>query len=89
MTFATELAFTADWTGAVRPRKLALLFSILGEAATFFVWGVCLFREGSRFNKTMWTLTYCGAGMGGAFGTVPGWKASNDRGRAFGPGWLK
>ena len=39
MTSATEHAFTAGGTGAARPLKLALLFSILGEAVILLVWG--------------------------------------------------
>ncbi|WP_295039504.1 hypothetical protein [Sulfitobacter sp.] len=84
MTSATEHAFTAGGTGAARPLKLALLFSILGEAVILLVWGFYLFPKGSWFNKTMWTLVYCGVGMGGAFGAVlvlgllgrvDGWRA--------------
>ena len=84
MTSATEHAFTAGGTGAARPLKLALLFSILGEAVILLVWGFYLFPKGSWFIKTMWTLVYCGVGMGGAFGAVlvlgllgrvDGWRA--------------
>lgn len=56
--------------GFARPLKLALLFSILGEAVILVIWGFVLFPEGSWVNKIMWTLVYCGMGMGGAFGAV-------------------
>jgi len=36
----------------------------------FVVWGLYLFPEGSLFNKFMWTIVFCGIGMGGAFGAV-------------------
>jgi len=67
-----------------RPLKLALLFSILGEAVLLLVYGFYLFPEGSWFSKFMWTIVYCGMGMGGAFGAVvalgllgrvDGWRA--------------
>ena len=53
-----------------RPLKTALLFSILGEATIFVVWGLILFPDGSVFYKFMWTIVFCGLGMGGAFGAV-------------------
>ncbi len=56
--------------GYARALKLTLLFSILGEAVIFLVWGLYLFPDGSWFNKFMWTIVYCGLGMGGAFGAV-------------------
>lgn len=81
------MAMTADPIqnrAFARPLKLALLFSVGGEAAIFVVWGLILFPEGNVFNKFMWTIVYCGLGMGGALGTVvalgilgrlEGWKA--------------
>ena len=65
----TTLTMASDRSFA-RPLKLAILFSVLGEAVILVVWGFYLFPEGSWFNKFMWTIVYCGLGMGGAFGSV-------------------
>lgn len=54
----------------LRPIKLALIFSILGEAFIFIVWGVVLFPEGNIINKFFWTIVFCGVGMGGALGSA-------------------
>lgn len=70
MTTLTTTPAKAPLTGYVRPLKLSLLFSILGEAVILVIWGFYLFPEGNWFNKIMWTLVYCGMGMGGAFGAV-------------------
>ncbi len=79
----TTLTMASDRSLA-RPLKLAILFSVLGEAVILVVWGFYLFPEGSWFNKFMWTIVYCGLGMGGAFGSVvalgllgrvDGWRA--------------
>ena len=74
----TTLTMASDRSFA-RPLKLAILFSVLGEAVILVVWGFYLFPEGSWFN-----IVYCGLGMGGAFGSVvalgllgrvDGWRA--------------
>ena len=65
----TDVTMIPDRSFA-RPLKLAILFSVLGEAVILLVWGFYLFPEGSWFNKFMWTIVYCGLGMGGAFGSV-------------------
>ncbi|MDF1671641.1 MAG: hypothetical protein P1U83_18755 [Roseovarius sp.] len=66
------------------PLKLALLFSAGGQAEIFVLWGLILFHEGNVFNTFMWTIVYCGFGMGVALGAVvalgileslEGWKA--------------
>jgi len=66
-----------------RPLKLALLFSILGEAVLLVVYGLILFPEGSWVSKFMWTIL---SPIGGA---ALGWLTFTETGRNFGPDWLK
>ncbi|MCB2092109.1 MAG: hypothetical protein KDF58_11715 [Alphaproteobacteria bacterium] len=54
--------------GYLRPLKFAILFSVLGEAVIFLVWGVILYPEGSILHKFLWTIVFCGLGMGSAGG---------------------
>lgn len=46
----------------IRPVKLALIFTVTGEAAYFLVWGLWLFPNGSVFGKLAWTTT-CAVAM--------------------------
>ncbi|MEZ4848201.1 MAG: hypothetical protein R3B93_06205 [Bacteroidia bacterium] len=68
----------------VRSLKVLILLSVLGEAVIFLVWGVFLYPEGSILHKFLWTIVYCGLGMGSAAGAfvvflvvnkMTGWKA--------------
>lgn len=59
----TELAFR-------RPIILGLTFSILGELIIFLIFGVFLHPQGSLLSKFLWTVVYCGVGMGAAFGAL-------------------
>lgn len=52
----------------LRPLKLGIFFSILGEGAIFLIWGVYLYPEGNLFHKFLWTIVFCGLGMGAAIG---------------------
>ena len=52
----------------LRPLKLAIIFSVLGEAAILLIWGVILYPEGSLLHKFLWTIVFCGIGMGAAAG---------------------
>ncbi|MEZ2415000.1 hypothetical protein ACA086_08535 [Muriicola sp. E247] len=54
----------------LRPLKLSILFSILGEAVIFVVWGVLLYPEGNLLHKFLWTIVFCGFGMGAAIGSI-------------------
>lgn len=54
----------------LRPIKYSVLLSMLGEFIIFVVWGVILFPEGSLLNKLLWTVFFCGLGMGSAVGAV-------------------
>lgn len=54
----------------IRPITLSIAFSVAGELVIFVVWGLILFPEGSIFNKLVWTLGFCGIGMGSAVGAA-------------------
>lgn len=54
----------------LRPLKLSILFSMLGEAFIFLVWGVLLYPEGNLLHKFLWTVVFCGFGMGAAIGAI-------------------
>lgn len=68
----------------LRPIKLGIALSVLGESVIFVVWGLVLYPEGSVVNKLLWTVLFCGVGMGSAVGAtvsllvvdrLEGWKA--------------
>lgn len=52
----------------LRPVKLGILFSVLGEAVIFIVWGLWLYPEGNIVQKFLWTIVFCGVGMGATIG---------------------
>ncbi|SNZ01396.1 hypothetical protein [Flagellimonas pacifica] len=54
----------------LRPLKLAIFFSVLGEAAIFLIWGMLLFPEGNLIHKFLWTVIFCGLGMGATVGAI-------------------
>lgn len=54
----------------LRPIKLSILFSVAGEFVILVVWGMILFPDGSWLHKLLWTLLFCGVGMGSAVGAV-------------------
>jgi hypothetical protein len=53
-----------------RPLKVSLIFCIGGEFLLLLVFGILLFPEGNLFYKILWTLLFCGVGMGGALGSL-------------------
>lgn len=54
----------------LRPIKLSIALSVLSEAVIFVVWGLILYPEGSIINKLLWTVVFCGLGMGSAVGAL-------------------
>jgi hypothetical protein len=54
----------------VRPLRVSLIFCIGGEFILLLVFGILLFPEGNLFFKFLWTLLFCGVGMGGALGSL-------------------
>lgn len=54
----------------LRPLYVAIAFSVAGEALILVVFGLILFPEGNLLNKVLWTLLYCGVGMGATLGAL-------------------
>lgn len=54
----------------LRPLKLSILLSILGEAVILVVWGIVLYPEGNLLHKFLWAIVFCGLGMGAAIGAI-------------------
>jgi hypothetical protein len=54
----------------VRPLKVSLIFCIGGEFLLLLLFGILLFPAGNLFYKILWTLLFCGVGMGGALGSL-------------------
>lgn len=48
----------------LRPLKLATVFTVVAELCLLLYYGVYLSNEGSLLNKVLWTLVFCGVGMG-------------------------
>lgn len=57
----------------LRPIKLGVLFSVLGEAIIFVIWGLWLYPEGNILHKFLWTVIFCGLGMGATLGALISW----------------
>ena len=43
---------------------VSLCFSAIGEFLLFVVYGIILFPEGNLLYKFLWTVVFCGIGMG-------------------------
>ena len=54
----------------LRPLTVAIAGSVLAEAAIFVVWGIILYLGGSLLTKFLWTIVFCGMGMGSALGSI-------------------
>ncbi len=54
----------------LRPLYLSLAGAVLVEFFIFLLWGVFLYPEGSLLTKFLWTVVYCGMGMGAALGVL-------------------
>lgn len=55
-----------DRRRALRPLKLAIALSMLAEFGLFVVFGVVLSPSGQLVHKFVWTVVFCGIGMGTA-----------------------
>lgn len=53
-----------------RPLILGIGASVLAEFTIFLVWGVILYPEGDLVAKLLWTVLFCGVGMGSAVGAL-------------------
>lgn len=54
----------------LRPLYVAIFLSVFGEAIIFVAFGLILFPDGSILNKALWTLIFCGLGMGATTGAA-------------------
>lgn len=52
----------------LRPLWVGIAFSMAGEAAVFVVFGVLLHPSGNLLVKLLWTVGFCGVGMGASYG---------------------
>jgi|TARA_B100000749_G_scaffold280077_2_gene274661 hypothetical protein len=51
-----------------RPLLVGLALAIFGELMIFLIFGVLLYPEGNILSKFLWTVLFCGIGMGSALG---------------------
>jgi hypothetical protein len=52
----------------VRPLIISLFFAVAGELLLLVIYGIILFPEGNLLYKVLWTLGFCGIGMGATLG---------------------
>ena len=53
----------------IRPLIVSLGFSVIGEFLLLILYGIILFPDGNMIYKILWTLGFCGIGMGATLGT--------------------
>lgn len=66
-TLAAPRAIRARY---IRPIKLATAFTLLAELCLLLYYGIYLSNEGSLLYKILWTLGFCGLGMGLSIGAL-------------------
>jgi hypothetical protein len=54
--------------GYLRPLTVSIALSMTAEFFLFLVFGVFLFPAGPWLNKLLWTVVFCGIGMGATMG---------------------
>ena len=52
----------------LRPLIISLFFAVAGELLLLVIYGIILFPEGNLMYKVLWTLGFCGIGMGATLG---------------------
>ncbi|MBW2478368.1 MAG: hypothetical protein JRF38_00150 [Deltaproteobacteria bacterium] len=52
----------------IRPLIISLFFAVAGELLLLVIYGIILFPEGNLLYKVLWTLGFCGIGMGATLG---------------------
>ena len=52
----------------VRPLIISLFFAVAGELLLLVIYGIILFPAGNLLYKVLWTLGFCGIGMGATLG---------------------
>ena len=55
-------------TKYIRPIIVSVALSVIGEFGLFVSFGLILFPEGSWLLKLLWTVVFCGLGMGAVLG---------------------
>ena len=54
----------------IRPLIISLFFSVGGELLLLVIYGIILFPAGNLIYKVLWTLGFCGVGMGATLGAA-------------------
>ena len=54
----------------LRPIIVAISLSVVAEFGLLVLFGMVLFPEGSLFHKFLWTIVFCGLGMGSVLGAA-------------------
>lgn len=54
----------------LRPIWLGIAGSVLAEFMIFLIWGLFLYPAGSYLAKFLWTVIFCGFGMGAVTGAI-------------------
>lgn len=54
----------------IRPLVVSILVIEMGELFLLIFYGMVLFPEGNMFHKVLWTLVFCGIGMGATVGAL-------------------
>ena len=60
---------TSDRRRYWRPLKVSIASTVSAEFFLLVVFGIILYPEGPLLNKVLWTLVFCGFGMGATLGT--------------------
>ena len=54
----------------LRPLWLSIAFSVFAEFLLFLIFGIFLYPAGNLLNKFLWTVVFCGVGMGSVVGAM-------------------
>lgn len=54
----------------LRPMKVAIALSVSGELLLLVVFGMILFPGGNLLTQLLWTVVFCGIGMGSVYGAA-------------------
>ncbi len=65
----TQLLALSERQRYLRPLIISIALSVTAEFIIFVVFGLILFPDGPWLNKLLWTIVFCGIGMGATVGT--------------------
>lgn len=54
----------------IRPILVALILTITSEAFLLIYYGIIMFHEGNLLYEFLWTIIFCGIGMGATLGAL-------------------